>query len=138
MPASLATGFTENGLAHTHVVVYAVMGLQRTQVILVEDDPDTRDLLAELLQEQFDVRTAESAETAMSEMNDRPADVIITDQTLPGTPGTQLATDVKARYPGTTVILVSGHSQIPNAQSCDLILPKPIDFERLSEAVAAH
>ncbi len=108
------------------------------KVLLIEDDEDTLALLAELLRERFEVRTALSAEQALAELDRYDADVLITDESLPGLAGTQLARQVRQTRPDVTIILVSGFAEIDGADSCDLVLSKPVDVDRLTEAVAAH
>src|SRR3712207_2464792 len=49
------------------------------KVLLIEDDLDTLELLAELLSDRFEVRTAGSAEDALEQLSDYEADVLITE-----------------------------------------------------------
>jgi DNA-binding NtrC family response regulator len=111
------------------------MDTERIKVLLVEDDGDSRELLAELLEEEFDVQTAGDGLAGLKAFEEDHPDVIVTDESLPGMCGTVLAQHVKARAPNTRVILVSGYSQVEGAEHCDVVLRKPIDVQRLSAAV---
>ncbi|MCP3169444.1 response regulator [Myxococcus qinghaiensis] len=112
------------------------MGAERIKVLLVEDDGDSRELLAELLEFEFDVVTASDGLAGLKAFESELPDVVVTDESLPGLHGTELARRVKARAPRTRVILVSGYTQVDGAEHCDLVLRKPIDVERLSSSVS--
>jgi DNA-binding NtrC family response regulator len=109
---------------------------ERIKVLLVEDDGDSRELLAEILEVDFDVVTAPDGLTGLRVFEDDHPDVVITDESLPGMCGTELAHEVKNRQPKAGVILVSGYTNV-DAQFCDVVLRKPIDVERLSAAVGS-
>ena len=107
----------------------------RVRVLLVEDDEDSRALLAELLQDEFDVRTAADGRAGLDACSLEPPDVLITDESLPGLRGTELAREVKARHPSTRVVLVSGYAKPPGTEACDLVLKKPVDVDTLARAL---
>ncbi|MCP3140580.1 response regulator [Pyxidicoccus xibeiensis] len=111
------------------------MGAERIKVLLVEDDGDSRELLAELLEAEFDVSTAPDGLAGLRAFETWHPDVVVTDESLPGICGTELAQRVKEREPRARVILVSGYTQVQGAEYCDVVLRKPIDVERLSAAV---
>ncbi|NMO22347.1 response regulator [Pyxidicoccus fallax] len=111
------------------------MDAERIKVLLVEDDGDSRELLAELLEAEFDVSTAPDGLAGLKAFESEHPDVVITDESLPGMLGTELAAKVKERNPRTRVILVSGYTQVQGAEHCDVVLRKPIDVDRLSATV---
>jgi DNA-binding NtrC family response regulator len=110
-------------------------GTDRIKVLLIEDDGDSRELLAEILEVDFEVRTAGDGLAGLAAFEEDPPDVIVTDESLPGLCGTALAQRVKEMHPGARVILVSGYAQVEGAEHCDVVLRKPIDVDRLSAAV---
>jgi DNA-binding NtrC family response regulator len=110
-------------------------GMDRIKVLLIEDDGDSRELLAEILEADFEVRTAGDGLAGLAAFEADPPDVIVTDESLPGLCGTALAQRVKTLRPEARVILVSGYAQVEGAEFCDVVLRKPIDVERLSAAV---
>ncbi|MCY1080359.1 response regulator [Archangium lansingense] len=109
---------------------------ERIKVLLVEDDGDSRELLAELLEMDFDVVTASDGLSGLKAFENDHPDVVVTDESLPGMCGTELAQEVKHRQPKAGVILVSGYTNV-DAGCCDVVLRKPIDVERLSAAVGS-
>jgi DNA-binding NtrC family response regulator len=110
-------------------------GMDRIKVLLIEDDGDSRELLAEILEADFEVRTAGDGLAGLAAFEADQPDVIVTDESLPGLCGTALAQRVKALHPEARVILVSGYAQVEGAEYCDVVLRKPIDVERLAAAV---
>ncbi len=107
----------------------------RVRVLVVEDDPDSRELYSELLQDLYDVRLAVDATEGLARFLSERPDVVITDQTLPGRSGTALARELKRHWPDIKVVLVSGHAKVDHAEACDLVLPKPIDIDQLTRAI---
>src|SRR6476620_8391593 len=57
---------------------------ERIKVLLVEDDGDSRELLAEILEVDFDVITAPDGPAGLRAFEDDHPDVVITDESLPG------------------------------------------------------
>lgn len=106
-------------------------------MLIVEDDPDSRELLGELLEERFEVTTASDGQEGLATFRrDRP-DVMVTDQCLPDMEGTTLARDLKALFPSASVVLLSGHGRIEHTEACDAVLSKPVDLEKLTAAIEA-
>ena len=109
---------------------------ERIKVLLVEDDGDSRELLAELLEPDFDVITAVDGVSGLKAFEEDHPDVVITDESLPRMCGTALAQEVKSREPKTGVVLVSGYTNV-DAGCCDVVLRKPVDVERLSAVIGS-
>jgi CheY-like chemotaxis protein len=113
------------------------MSDSRIKVLLVEDDAESRDLLAELLRYDFDVQTAADGDQGLALFARERPDVVVTDEALPGMRGTLLAREVKIIAPAARVILVSGYLNPANAESCDIVLRKPVDLGQLWLAVSS-
>jgi len=109
----------------------------KVTVLLVEDDSDNRELLAEVLQDDFHVLTATDGPSGLATFLEHRPDVIVTDEALPGLRGTELARRIKQHDPDVRVILVSGYAQPEGTQWCDMVLRKPLDIADLTKAVAA-
>jgi DNA-binding NtrC family response regulator len=99
--------------------------------LIVEDDPDVRNLAATLLEETpLDVVEVENAEAALAHLQERGGEVamIFADVRLPGTmDGVQLAKAACTLWPTIRIVLTSGD---PDAMSEDLpdcvtFMPKP-------------
>ena len=69
--------------------------------------------------------TARSAPDALRILDDRPVDLVLTDQVMPGGTGTELAQSIKRKWPDMPVILISGINEVPpDAMYADLFISK--------------
>ncbi len=107
----------------------------RIKVLLVEDDEDSRELLAEILRADFEILTARDGDEGLAVFEREHPDVLITDESIPGMRGTQLAREIKLQRPEVRVILVSGYGHLKGAEHCDLVLKKPLDVDGLTGAL---
>ncbi len=82
------------------------------RVLLVEDDQAAREgLLDILLSLGYGVVATGSGEEAARLPAEEPFDLLLTDLMLPGMLGPRLADDLKRRWPGLKVILMSGYAE---------------------------
>jgi DNA-binding NtrC family response regulator len=89
------------------------MGLPREAVILVVDDePAIRRLLAKLLRGVGTVRTAASADKGLQILENEPVDLVLSDMMMPDMTGAQLLAQVARRWPDTERVLMSGHCDL--------------------------
>lgn len=108
------------------------------RVLIVEDDTDSRELLAELLQGELAgsrVETAADAEAALERIPAFRPTVVVSDLTLPGMDGVALSREVRARGHAPRVILVTGHADAASLEGFDAVLSKPLDIEQLASAI---
>jgi diguanylate cyclase (GGDEF)-like protein len=87
----------------------------RCSLLVVDAEPATQDRLRELLNTEFDVVTADSAEAAKQIMAERPVDIVLTDQQLPGQSGVQFLEMVCLYSPQTIRILMTGAGKLEDA-----------------------
>jgi DNA-binding NtrC family response regulator len=106
-------------------------------VIIVDDEGIVRDVLATILVDNgFEVRTAESGRQGLKMLAETPADFLITDFLMPHMSGTELLEQAKQIDPNVKVILMSGHvdfdvSMTHSAQGAYATLNKPFDCRTL-------
>lgn len=82
-------------------------------VLIVDDEPLNRELLRRVLFREYTILEAGDAEQAMCELDRMPVDVILCDQVMPGRSGTELAREVRRRYPRTIALLLTGYEDAP-------------------------
>ncbi len=114
-------------------------GIQR---ILVVDD---QEIICDLIQQQLaedghTVETAGSGEEALEKIAGSEFDLIVTDQSMPGMTGEELAVATKERHPGTSVILLTGFGGADaetqdTAAGVDMVLGKPATAFDLRRAI---
>ncbi len=113
----------------------------RRTVLLVEDDEDNRELMAEVLESSgFLVLSAPTGAEALRALRERDLDVVVTDVGLPGVGGLQVARAAKAVRPPVPVIVVTGYSEhedvtAAEGKDVDRVLVKPVDPDALADAV---
>ena len=110
------------------------------RVLLVEDDDDNRELMAEVLSTSgFEVVSASSGRDGLRSLSERSVDVIVTDVGMPGMGGLELATAAKQVAPSVPIIVVTGWAEredIASARDVDAVLVKPVDPDVLAQAVS--
>jgi DNA-binding response OmpR family regulator len=81
---------------------------RETRVLVVDDDPDVRTLIADLLTDDgFTVDQANSAETALNRLRTQPADVVLLDVAMPSMSGLDLMTEIR-KHANVPIIFVTG------------------------------
>ena len=113
------------------------------RVLLVEDDPGIREVLADLLTRLgYDVTVAGTGEDAAALTPQQPFELLLTDVMLPGISGTELAGQLAERWPDMAVVVMSGYSPDESLRRDAgagrvRFLQKPVRLERLSQEVRA-
>ncbi len=88
---------------------------QRCTVLAVDDEPAILAILVHQLGGEFDLRTASTAAEAMRSLDRHPADIVVTDLTLPDSTGIQLLDWVYRHSPRTARVLISGTARLQDA-----------------------
>ncbi len=87
------------------------------RVLVVEDEPRLRDLLLETLPEMgFPASAVRTAEEALRLMQGDPHEIVILDLQLPLMGGMDLFEQIRARWPATQVIVLTGFGDLSAAQ----------------------
>ncbi|MFT3880714.1 MAG: sigma-54 dependent transcriptional regulator [Gemmatales bacterium] len=89
----------------------------RQRLLVVEDSPDTRESLQELLQLslQIEVDVAENGLAALKMLEVQPYSVVLTDLRMPRMNGMKLIEEIQARKLNVTIIVTTGHGSIQDA-----------------------
>jgi CheY-like chemotaxis protein len=112
------------------------------KILVVEDDAAVRATLAAMLtKDGHRVTDAEDGAAAVLWLRQERFDVVLTDRAMPIMSGDELAVVVKARYPSTPVVMVTGAGEEMERQhlqpeGVDAILPKPVLRDDLRMALA--
>lgn len=106
-------------------------------VLLVEDDPDIRELMSTLLTlAGFDTVACASAEAALEELREQPFDLLLTDYMLPHRTGGWLLEQASAEglIDATPVLVVTAYPDAADVRGYEII-QKPFDLEQLVSTV---
>ncbi|MBI4589552.1 MAG: response regulator [Candidatus Rokubacteria bacterium] len=116
----------------------------RKRVLVVDDEPETRDLLAEYLERKgFEVLQADGGEEALRRVAEFRPQVVLLDIRMPGLDGVETLRRIKALAQETPVIMVSGIEEIETARQtlasgASDYIAKPVDFQYLDSVLEAH
>lgn len=118
------------------------MGLRASKpmnILVVEDNDDFRELLCEMLHMLGHFVASEaSAEESLLAMQANKPDLVISDLTLPGMSGVELAKQIHADNPEIKIILSSGYG-LPAGAQLDFkvgVLSKPYSLNQLIQAIS--
>jgi len=115
---------------------------RRGKILLVDDDPSLRRLLALRIEGAgHTVETADSGVNALRVLDDFAADCVITDLRMDGMNGIDLLERLTDKRPTLPVILITAHGTIPEAVAATQrgaldFLSKPVDKDILLERIA--
>jgi CheY-like chemotaxis protein len=84
--------------------------VERSRLLVVDDDKIILDLLRRTFSEHYDVWTAPSGEAALAELQQTPIDLLITDQKMPGMTGLELITHARQLLPDLQAILLTAYT----------------------------
>jgi len=108
------------------------------RVLLVEDDPDIRVGTASMLSYLgYSVIEASDAPEALAHLDAQPFDVLVTDLSIPGMPGSELAARALSRRPSLRIVFASGYDPNGSTQGISgaIFLSKPYDEKALKTAM---
>jgi two-component system NtrC family response regulator len=115
--------------------------VSEARLLVVEDEPDQRRLVSELLAEAgFHVAGAGSVAAALAELARAPVDLVLSDWRLPDGDGGDLLARVRELYPETGFVIVTAYGTIARAveavrAGADDYLAKPFETQALRLAV---
>ena len=114
-------------------------------VLIVEDVELNRDLLVQLLEDDYRLVLAEDGVSALERAAEAKPDLILMDLSLPRMDGWEATRRLKAdeRFARIPVIVLSAHAmrgdeERARASGCDDFLTKPIDETLLMQSLARH
>jgi CheY-like chemotaxis protein len=110
------------------------------KVLVVDDDPVVGKSFHRVLSQDkgYIVITAHNAAEALENLRDQEYDLVVTDITMPGMDGVELAEQVRARRPWTPVVIVTGYGSLANEQRAQAagvsaFVRKPLSPEMIEE-----
>jgi len=117
------------------------MTMSSATIVVIDDHAAVRDALGELLSVfGYGVKTCESADVFLRELDQRNVGCIVADVRMPGTDGIGLVIELARRNVAIPVILISGHADVPMAvaaikSGAEDFIEKPVDDAQLVAAI---
>ena len=113
---------------------------ERATIMVVDDDPDVREVAVSSLESLgYHMLAAENGPAALDLLaRSGPVDLLIVDMAMPGMNGVELIRRARERQGDLRAMLVTGYADIAAFAPAegDLVLQKPYRLERLAENVA--
>jgi CheY-like chemotaxis protein len=120
----------------------AVLPQRPLRILLVDDEDEVRQALAEMLGTRgHTVLTANGGAEALRHLEEDPGiDLLLTDLVMPAMTGWELAGAARARRPRLLIGVITGWGDVPETTSgartgVDFVLSKPVTFDALDHAV---
>jgi DNA-binding NtrC family response regulator len=111
-------------------------------ILIIDDEPDILELLCRiLLMDDYNCLVAESSEEGLKIMSSEEVDVVICDYVMPGDSGTDFLKTVRAQWPKTVRIMITGYADFEAAvqaiNECKVfrMIVKPWNNEELRKVV---
>src|SRR6202165_386596 len=113
----------------------------KPRLLIVDDEPEVRGVLHDLLAATYQCVEASSAEEALAQLRDSDFDLVISDITMSGMSGLEMIPHVKKVPPDTVIVMISGMQTIESAINALRLgafdyLMKPFDLRQAEAACA--
>ena len=110
------------------------------RILIVDDEAEITEILADLLSGDYDCSRAGSAEEALTRLREDQFHLVISDITMPGMSGLDMIPHVKEHSPDTVVVMISGMQTVESAISALRVgafdyLMKPFDLRQVEAVV---
>jgi two-component system response regulator AtoC len=114
---------------------------KKPRVLVVDDEEVVRAGISRVLESQgLSIHTAADGSEALERMAEYPVDIVLLDIKMPGLDGIDVLRHIRATYPDTVVIMITGHPTIQSAIECTKLgainyLVKPFRVDELETLV---
>jgi len=112
----------------------------RHRILLIEDEPGVREVLAEMLATQGHsvLQAAGGAEGLARLEAGEVVELVLTDLNMPGMTGWEVVRAVRDRWPNVRVGIVTGTPELllDRREPVDIFITKPVRFQALQEAIS--
>src|ERR1700744_3829048 len=122
-------------LSVNHTPVQKKFESQLKTVLIVDDDDDTR-LLTKMFLNNFgyEVDAANSTGEALARFDPVLHDLVLTDNSMEGMTGGEMAHIIKLRWPATPVVMCTGNPP-SDTSSVDVVIKKPTYLLAIKDAI---
>ena len=114
----------------------------KPRIVIVDDEERMAGVVAAALgRAGYECEQCASGDAALAALEERPADVVVTDWKMPGMDGLTLLRSLRARWPATPVVLLTAYGSVPSAvaamrEGAFDFVTKPFDNDELRALVA--
>jgi DNA-binding response OmpR family regulator len=115
------------------------------KILAVDDDPNNITIVEELLEDNYDLKTAASGQEALDIARDFRPDIVLLDIMMPGMSGYEVCRRLRERYTPeqTKIIMVSARAMVSELNEgydagADDYITKPFEGDEFLEKVRLH
>ncbi len=118
------------------------MASAQTSILILDDEPIVCKRLKPSLEKKgYEVETFTSSADALQRVSERQFNIVVTDLKMEGVDGMQFLTEVKAKYPETEVIVITGFATMETAKESFNkgvfdFLAKPFKLGEIADVIA--
>jgi two-component system NtrC family sensor kinase len=117
-----------------------VAGTETNRLLIVDDDDTVRRLFQTYLSDRYSCAEAANFDEALALLQAEEFALVLSDMIMPGRSGIELLREIKARFPDTAVIIISGIDRTQRVldalrQGADDYLVKPCELDVLSMTI---
>ncbi|MBF0360156.1 MAG: response regulator [Oligoflexia bacterium] len=91
--------------------VTEALNKNKPSIIIVDDEEVICEILNDFLSDEFNVKTFNNPQEALKEIESCKYDLVVTDYNMPRISGVDILFAVKASWPDTPVVVISGHAR---------------------------
>lgn len=115
-----------------------------TRILVIDDDPQIRDMLGQILERAgYEVVLAANGEAACELFRESPTDVIITDMVMPEKGGVETIMELRSEFPRVKIIAMSGggrtgpygYLKLAERFGAEKVFSKPLRRDKILEAI---
>lgn len=118
---------------------------RKKRILIVDDDIVNLEIVAELLEDEYEIQTLESGEKALETIRETYPDLVILDIMMPGANGYEICKKIKAdeQLKNITVFLISAKAMLKETKlgfeaGADDYITKPFEHIALQERIKSH
>ncbi len=127
IPVNLSVGTNPNATTDS---------IGESHILVVDDVQVTRDGVRQLLQSMGQqVSCVESAQEALLWLRENKCDIVLTDYRMTGMSGYELCQQIRECFPGTRVVIMTGHEEPGIRETADAFLLKPLSSQSMKFAL---
>ena len=115
---------------------------EKKQVLIVDDEPNLRKILAaQLSRDGYEVMLAEDGEQGLTMLREHHIDLVVTDLKMPKVDGMTLLRDALREHPDLPIVMITAHGTVDTAVEALKLgafdyLTKPFDKDEVRQVVA--
>ena len=115
----------------------------KINLLIIDDEVIIQQSCTDIFSEKsnrYEIDTVSSGEKALTILEEKHFDIILTDLKMPGLPGLKLISTIKEKFPNIAIIVITGYATVKTAVEAMKLgavdfIPKPFTSDEIFDAV---